>query len=251
MDGEILVIVQNSQLLFHFVQNGTFYDGYDSTIGLVALAQRDVNDPYLHVYFHNYDDITCYNLFTDSFPWTMYVGLQEILDFTFVDYNGDNYVDVFATQNGTKTYMIQVTMAAPTILWTHLHNSFEAKYLEIIHDTHDKPRLIIGDYNRLYLAQVGTDKVLEGTIGQYEQIKYLDVWPKNGFSNETALVFLAGNTFYSYNLSLIFGSQAEFEEEIEIDMNRVLKFIIPGVIVFAFIIAVMVIILQKNPPVSI
>jgi hypothetical protein len=246
-DGDILVLVQDTQMLFHFAYNGTYYDGYDGMVGLVALSNRLSTASYQSVYFQNYDDIACYDLYLDVLQWAYPVGTEEILDFAFLDYNSDTYIDVYATQNGTGIHMIQDTMAAPTLMWTHIHNSFEARYVEFLKNTDDKPELLIGDYHRLFFATPGAGKIDTATRKNYEQITYLDLWPRDGLSNITTIIFLAGDTIYSHNLSLIFAGQAEFvEENIIVDLPRLIRLAILSGIMFITMLISIVILLKKK-----
>ncbi|NPD88141.1 MAG: PQQ-like beta-propeller repeat protein [Asgard group archaeon] len=246
-DGDFLVLVQDSQLLFHFAYNGTYYHGYDGMAGLVALSNRMSTDSYQSVYFQNYDDIACYDLDLKIIQWTYQVGTEEILDFAFLDYNSDTYIDVYATQNGTGIYLIQDTMAAQTLMWTHIHNSFEARYVEFLKNTDDKPELLIGDYHRLFFATPGAGNIDTATRKNFEQITYLDLWPRDGMSNKTTIIFLAGSTIYSHNLSLIFAGQAEFiEENIIVDLPRLIRLVIPTGIMFITVLIAMVILLKKK-----
>jgi hypothetical protein len=245
--GDFLVLVQDHQLLFHYAYDGTFYDSYDGTIGLVALSNRLTTDSHQSVYFQRYDDISCFDLDLDVIQWSYPVTTAEILDFAFLDYNGDTYIDVYATQNGTKIYMIQDTMAAPTLMWTHTHNSFEAKYLRFLENTNDNIELLIGDYHRLFFATPGTGNIGTATTNQYEQITYLDLWSRIGLSNETTIIFLAGSTIYSHNLSLIFAEQAGITEEyVLVDIPRNLRFLLPSSIILMYTIIAIVIILKKK-----
>ena len=246
-DGDILVLVQDSQLLFHFAYNGTYYDGYDSMIGLVALSNRLSTDSYQSVYFKTYDSIACYDLDLDTLQWTYPVGIEEILDFAFLDYNSDTYIDVYATQNGTEVFLIQDTMAAPTLIWSHLHNSFEARHVEILKNTKDKPDLLIGDYHRLFLATTGSGSIYQASKKNFERITYLDLWPRDTLSNMTTIIFLAGNTIYSHNLSLIFAGQSDIVEEFTIiDLPRLIRLMIPTGFMFVTIVIAMVILLKKK-----
>ncbi|MCG3220331.1 MAG: hypothetical protein H7641_03030, partial [Candidatus Heimdallarchaeota archaeon] len=246
-DGDVIVLVQDGQMLFHFAYNGTHYGSYDGTIGLVALSNRLSTDSYQSVYFHNYNAIACYDLDLDVIQWTYPIGTKEILNFAFLDYNSDTYIDVYATQNGTGIYMIQDTMAAPTLMWTHIHNSFEARYVEFLINTDNKPELLIGDYHRLFFATPGAGNIDTATRKNYEQITYLDLWPRDVMSNKTTIIFLAGSTIYSHNLSLIFAGQAEFiEENIIVDLPRVIRLAISSGIMFITMVIALVILLKKK-----
>ena len=169
------------------------------------------------------------------------------MSFAFLDNNLDTYIDVYASQNGTRICAIEDTAATLDLIWTYDHNSFEAKYLQFIKNTDDKPELVIGDYHRLFFATPGSGNIDSATTKQYEQIKYLGVWPKNGLSNRTTIIFLAGCSIYAHNLSIIFSEQAEeVEEFIILDLPRLIKLAIPSGIMFITMMVAIVIMLKKK-----
>ena len=247
INGEFLVVGTINRLQFFSLADGLYYDEVDGTIGLVELSYRFNPDTHMKVYYQDYDQIVCFDLNElIQKQWTHDVGIAKIYDFAFADYNEDNRIDVYAIQNGTSTFLLSDTAAATTEEWARYHHSFEAKYLKIIKDTSNKTRLLIGDYHRLFLATTGSGNVFTGTTNQFEQIKYLEVWPNYILSNETSIIFLAGDIFYSHNLSIAFGFGTTIEEDkTPVELSRLIKLWLTGAIIATIPLVTIVVISRK------
>jgi len=217
------------------MKDGILYRDLDGPFGYAELANRKITDTYHYLVLRYGNHVSYYDAVSNAFYHMITLdNNNELLDIETGEITGDESLELFVTQSGTKIYALN--LGTGEILWTHEHSSFTANHLSMCQLDSDSYILLANDYHHVVSFNPITGELTEGSVGIYSELLYMKAFPSQSIPNFEYAILLMGNRFYIYNSKALgyYQFASNLDGKSSITLRYVTLLIIPSLLLVTF-----------------